>query len=87
MSRGRRTEPVLILQKGKWMTCENGHPIAKARRDIHSEEVLEPSDFDWAIDVPEDNSDVEPCPKCGADYIRESGWTGLMPHTEEGWKE
>ena len=77
---------MLILRKDEWMTCENGHAIAQARRDIQTGDTLMPSDFDWVIDPPGDGSDITPCPKCGAAYIRESGLTGHMPHTAEGWK-
>jgi hypothetical protein len=80
----------LIMRAGETMTCESGHRIATAKKDISTGETCDPDQFDWHVAEPASGDDVTPCPICGADYMRAQGgvyFVWLRPHTEEGWKE
>lgn len=78
----------ILITKGTKLTCEGGHHIATATRDIEAGEKTSVSQFDWLIDPPKKLK--EACPVCGAPYVRPGRHThvGIFAqlHTPEGWK-
>lgn len=79
---------MLIAKEGELVTCENGHPICTVAEDIHTETVVDRSQFrDWTWDYsPEYATPIPPCPQCGKLFIRTNLWFGNDLHVGNEWR-
>lgn len=77
----------VLIAKGTKVTCENGHHIATANKDIETGDKTKITDFDWLIDPPRDGAfmDETRCPVCDAPYVRSVGIGSGAVHTPDGW--
>lgn len=73
--------PAPYAKAGEAVTCELGHPIARAARDIvKGEAAFSPGQFEWLIQEPLP-LDVPPTCSCGAPFFRAGRY-----HFEGGWR-
>jgi hypothetical protein len=73
---------LLIIAKGDWLTCENGHRFAQAMRNISPGDVMKSSNFYFSDGVqPSPGSEVQPCSICGAARVK-MGESGFIPFIE-----
>ena len=76
------------INKGEWISCENGHRYARALKDIPTASLINSSDFILEDGThPRRGAIVPRCQKCGEPFIiiRPSAF-GATPHIEgRGW--
>jgi hypothetical protein len=75
-----------FAKKGEWVTCENGHPICVAIRNINEADIFVPTHL-AAWQQPEPKcGDVSPvCARCGAAFWHSYGG-GQHFHFKDGWR-
>jgi hypothetical protein len=75
------------IRKGDVVTCENGHPLYEAIRDIYRQKIVQASAFRGVGNIPSPagNDPMRPCPICGAEFHREHGGK-LQLHFADGWR-
>ena len=66
----------LYAQNGEQITCENGHEICSAAKDIHLGTTVSVESFqDWKIEAPKVGDAIDGrCPICGAYWMNKTGW-------------
>lgn len=81
----------VIMEAGEWVTCENGHRIAKARATIFTTTEFRPLENfeDWQIPggTPLPTDPIAPCTICGKRYLGQSNPGSGMVYVEgKGWR-
>lgn len=77
----------LIIRAGEVVTCESGHEVMRAKRDIRGSDQVRAADFDpiregYAIIRGEM---VLPC-TCGKRVVRGAPDGGVQIHVADGWR-
>lgn len=77
--------PRLKFRRGTTIQCEAcGLSIARARRDIFSNEFVESGAWEPLAAFPLEGASMQ-CPRCWRAYTRRGPGAGLQLHTTEGW--
>jgi hypothetical protein len=77
----------LYAKAGEQVTCENGHVICEAARDLHTFATWSPADWtNWTQPEPMPGTSLEAClcAICGARWVRAPG---MIYHFADGWRD
>lgn len=76
----------IFAKQGEWVTCEKGHPICVAIKNINEADIFIPTHLAaWQQPEPK-RGDAKPvCAKCGAPFWH--GYEGGQHfHFKDGWR-
>ena len=83
-------DKLIYAEEGQWITCENGHPIARYCRTVKFGDAFLPDQhlIDWQQPMPETGVDLPlTCRQCGAPWAKQISGVKCAHHFEgEGWR-